>query len=158
QRALAEEVTTLVHGQEETRRAIAASRALFGQGSLTDLDERTLAAVAAEVRAAAIPGNGGLPPVAHPMAAAGGPPPAPAARPPRHRRRRRLPEQPEGRGREGRPSSRRPAARPLPDPPPRQAHGRSGRSGSRGRLAPARRISASVPSAVPMVSRRVIPR
>ena len=50
QRALAEEVTTLVHGAEETGRAIAASRALFGQGSLTDLDERTLAAVAAEVR------------------------------------------------------------------------------------------------------------
>ena len=71
QRALAEEVTTLVHGEEETRRAIAASRALFGQGSLTDLDERTLAAVAAEVRAAAIPGNGGLPPVANLMAAAG---------------------------------------------------------------------------------------
>jgi tyrosyl-tRNA synthetase len=71
QRALAEEVTTLVHGEEETRRAIAASRALFGQGSLTDLDEKTLAAVAAEVRAAAIPGNGGLPPVANLMAAAG---------------------------------------------------------------------------------------
>jgi tyrosyl-tRNA synthetase len=71
QRALAEEVTTLVHGAEETRRAIAASRALFGQGSLTDLDERTLAAVAAEVRAAQITGNGGLPPVANLMAAAG---------------------------------------------------------------------------------------
>ena len=55
QRALAEEVTTLVHGAEETGRAIAASRALFGQGSLTDLDERTLAAVAAEVRAAQVP-------------------------------------------------------------------------------------------------------
>ena len=50
QRALAEEVTTLVHGAEETQRAIAASRALFGQGSLADLDERTLAAVVAEVR------------------------------------------------------------------------------------------------------------
>jgi len=80
QRALAEEVTTLVHGQEETRRAIAASRALFGQGSLTDLDERTLAAVAAEVRAAAIPGNGGLPPVANLMAAAGVVPTVSAAR------------------------------------------------------------------------------
>jgi tyrosyl-tRNA synthetase len=80
QRALAEEVTTLVHGQEETRRAIAASRALFGQGSLTDLDERTLAAVAAEVRAAAIPGNGGLPPVANLMAAAGVAPTVSAAR------------------------------------------------------------------------------
>ena len=80
QRALAEEVTTLVHGQEETRRAIAASRALFGPGSLTDLDERTLAAVAAEVRAAAIPGKGGLPPVANLMAAAGVAPTVSAAR------------------------------------------------------------------------------
>jgi len=59
QRALAEEVTTLVHGEEETQRAIAASRALFGQGSLTDLDERTLAAVAAEVRAIKVPSHGG---------------------------------------------------------------------------------------------------
>ena len=50
QHALAEELTALVHGEEETRRAIAASRALFGQGSLAELDERTLAAVAAEVR------------------------------------------------------------------------------------------------------------
>ena len=71
QRALAEEITTLVHGAEETRDAIAASRALFGQGSLTDLDERTLAAVAAEVRAAEISVDGGLPPLANLMAAAG---------------------------------------------------------------------------------------
>jgi tyrosyl-tRNA synthetase len=80
QRALAEEVTTLVHGAEETQRAIAASRALFGQGSLTDLDERTLAAVAAEVRAAQVSGNGGLPPVANLMAAAGISPSVSAAR------------------------------------------------------------------------------
>ena len=80
QRALAEEVTTLVHGAEETQRAIAASRALFGQGSLTDLDERTLAAVAAEVRAVQISGNGGLPPVANLMAAAGISPSVSAAR------------------------------------------------------------------------------
>jgi tyrosyl-tRNA synthetase len=59
QRALAEEITTLVHGADEAGRAIAASRALFGQGSLTDLDERTLAAVAAEVRAVKIPSHGG---------------------------------------------------------------------------------------------------
>jgi len=59
QRALAEEVTTLVHGAEETQRAIAASRALFGQGSLADLDEHTLAAVAAEVRAVKISSHGG---------------------------------------------------------------------------------------------------
>ena len=80
QRVLAEEVTTLVHGTEETGRAIAASRALFGHGSLTDLDERTLAAVAAEVRAAEIPGTGGLPPVANLMAAAGVAPTVSAAR------------------------------------------------------------------------------
>ena len=80
QRALAEEITTLVHGADETGRAIAASRALFGQGSLTDLDERTLAAVAAEVRAAQIPRNGGLPPVANMMAAAGLAPTVSAAR------------------------------------------------------------------------------
>ena len=90
QRALAEEITTLVHGAEETRRAIAASQALFGQGSLAELDERTLAAVAAEVRAVPIevPGHGGaacttaggLPPVANLMAAAGTVPTISAAR------------------------------------------------------------------------------
>ena len=49
QRALAEELTTLVHGEEETRAAIAASQALFGQGRLEDLDTRTLAAAASEL-------------------------------------------------------------------------------------------------------------
>ena len=49
QRALAEELTTLVHGVEETRRAIAASQALFGHSDLADVDERTLAAAVAEV-------------------------------------------------------------------------------------------------------------
>ena len=88
QRALAEELTTLVHGADETRRAIAASQALFGQGSLTDLDERTLAAVAAEVRAAEVPRHGGaasttasgLPPVANLMVMAGTAPTVSAAR------------------------------------------------------------------------------
>jgi tyrosyl-tRNA synthetase len=49
QRALAEEITTLVHGAEECRRAIAASQALFGQGELSAVDERTLEAAKAEV-------------------------------------------------------------------------------------------------------------
>ena len=132
QRALAEEITTLVHGAEETQRAIAASRALFGQGSLTDLDERTLAAVAAEVRAAEIPGRRRTSPGRQPDGGGG----SRADRlggSPRHRRRRRLPEQPEGHRREGGPAGRRPAARPVPDPPPGQAHGRSG-GGSPGRL------------------------
>ena len=52
QRALAEELTTLVHGAEETRRAIAASQALFGQGELSAVDERTLQAAKAEVPSA----------------------------------------------------------------------------------------------------------
>ena len=81
QRALAEELTTLVHGAEECRRVVAASQALFGRGSLAELDELTLAAVAAEVRAVPIevPAHegavsttlSGLPPVANLMAAAG---------------------------------------------------------------------------------------
>jgi tyrosyl-tRNA synthetase len=49
QRALAEEITTLVHGAEETFRVIAASQALFGQGELSDVGERTLEAAAAEI-------------------------------------------------------------------------------------------------------------
>jgi tyrosyl-tRNA synthetase len=49
QRALAEELTTLVHGADQTAAVIAASKALFGQGELADLDEKTLAAALAEV-------------------------------------------------------------------------------------------------------------
>ncbi|MGW3652160.1 tyrosine--tRNA ligase [Streptomyces sp. NPDC000878] len=49
QRALAEELTTLVHGAEQTAAVIAASKALFGQGELGDLDERTLTAALSEV-------------------------------------------------------------------------------------------------------------
>ncbi|MEV6873577.1 tyrosine--tRNA ligase [Amycolatopsis sp. NPDC051128] len=49
QKRLAEEFTTLVHGEEQTRQVINASQALFGRGELTDLDERTLDAAMAEV-------------------------------------------------------------------------------------------------------------
>jgi tyrosyl-tRNA synthetase len=49
QRALADEMTTLVHGAEEAAKAVAAGRALFGQGELTDLDESVLAAALAEI-------------------------------------------------------------------------------------------------------------
>ena len=81
QRALAEELTTLVHGAEETRRAIMASQALFGQGELAELDERTLAAAVAELRAHHLDGDAGsLPPVANLMAAAGIVPSVSAAR------------------------------------------------------------------------------
>jgi tyrosyl-tRNA synthetase len=73
QRALAAELTTLVHGEEECARVMAASRALFGQGSLADLDERTLAAALAEVPSAVIPApeSGSLPPVADLLAETG---------------------------------------------------------------------------------------
>jgi tyrosyl-tRNA synthetase len=49
QRALAEELTTLVHGAEQCAAVVAASRALFGQGELVDLDEATLGAALAEL-------------------------------------------------------------------------------------------------------------
>ena len=76
QRALAEEMTTLVHGAGETAKAIAASRALFGQGDLAGLDEKTLAAALAEVPSTTVRvsgnenGSGELPAVADLMAAA----------------------------------------------------------------------------------------
>jgi tyrosyl-tRNA synthetase len=54
QKALAEDVTTLVHGAEQFRRAEAASRALFGQADLAELDERTLAAALAELPTARV--------------------------------------------------------------------------------------------------------
>jgi tyrosyl-tRNA synthetase len=72
QRALAAELTTLVHGAEETQRAIAASQALFGQGELGELDERTLASAVAELRPHQAEADAGsLPPLANLMAAAG---------------------------------------------------------------------------------------
>jgi tyrosyl-tRNA synthetase len=48
QRALAEELTTLVHGEEEARQAVAASQALFGRGSLAELSAATLEAALSE--------------------------------------------------------------------------------------------------------------
>ncbi|CAG6394047.1 tyrosine--tRNA ligase [Streptomyces cocklensis] len=49
QRALAEELTTLVHGAGQCAAVVAASKALFGQGDLADLDEATLAAALSEL-------------------------------------------------------------------------------------------------------------
>jgi tyrosyl-tRNA synthetase len=70
---LAEDVTTLVHGADECARVIAASKALFGQGSLDELDEVTLAAALAEVRPFRLEADAGkeLPTVASLMASAG---------------------------------------------------------------------------------------
>jgi tyrosyl-tRNA synthetase len=49
QRRLAEELTTLVHGKEETERVVRASQALFGRGELRELDQGTLRAALAEI-------------------------------------------------------------------------------------------------------------
>ena len=75
QRVLAEDVTTLVHGADECARVIAASRALFGQGDLRELDAATLGAALDEVPmvtlAADAVSGGALPKVADLMAEAG---------------------------------------------------------------------------------------
>ncbi|WP_280294831.1 tyrosine--tRNA ligase [Nocardia abscessus] len=54
QRRLAAEMTTLVHGEANTRAVQLASQALFGRGELRDLDEATLGAA---LREAAIDGE-----------------------------------------------------------------------------------------------------
>ncbi|WP_329572594.1 tyrosine--tRNA ligase [Kitasatospora sp. NBC_01266] len=54
QRALAEELTTLVHGAEQLSRVVAASKALFGQGDLADLEPETLASALSEVPKATV--------------------------------------------------------------------------------------------------------
>ncbi|MBC8993796.1 tyrosine--tRNA ligase [Micromonospora chalcea] len=63
QRALAEELTTLVHGERETAQAVAASQALFGRGSLDELAPETLRAALTEaglVRLDELPDVAGL--------------------------------------------------------------------------------------------------
>ncbi|UWX98193.1 tyrosine--tRNA ligase [Arthrobacter zhaoxinii] len=54
QRALAYDVTSLIHGTDATDKAIAASAALFGQGDLTELDEATLKAATEQLPAAVV--------------------------------------------------------------------------------------------------------
>lgn len=53
-RALARELTTMVHGAQNCERVEAAARALFGQGELKDLDEAILESALAELPRAAI--------------------------------------------------------------------------------------------------------
>ncbi|MGN8246463.1 tyrosine--tRNA ligase [Cellulomonas soli] len=58
QRALAYDVTALVHGAAAADSVVAASQALFGRGSLVDLDASTFAAAVAELpRTAGAPGD-----------------------------------------------------------------------------------------------------
>ncbi len=71
QRALAAELTTLVHGPTECAAVVAASRALFGQGDLAELDERTLAAALAELPQSVLSADEPLPPVVDLLAATG---------------------------------------------------------------------------------------
>ena len=61
QQTLAEELTGLLHGEGEAGRVKAASRAMFGQGDLRDLDEATLDAAASALPRAEIDGD--LPPI-----------------------------------------------------------------------------------------------
>ncbi|MGZ4465712.1 MAG: tyrosine--tRNA ligase [Nocardioides sp.] len=63
QKALAEHVTTLVHGAEETAQVQAASAALFGGGDLTGLSASTLGAALREAGAATVDRSSGWPAV-----------------------------------------------------------------------------------------------
>jgi len=69
QRALAQELTTLVHGPEQTAAVEAASQALFGRGNLADLDTTTLAAALSELPGTTVSGT--LPTVAELLVATG---------------------------------------------------------------------------------------
>jgi len=70
QRALARELTGLVHGAEQAAAVEAAAGALFGRGELTDLDAATLAAAVGELPVAEVPA-GALPSVVELMVATG---------------------------------------------------------------------------------------
>ena len=71
QKALAEQVTTLVHGAEETARIQAASAALFGGGDLHELSTPTLAAALREAGTARLDRTAGLPDIVGLLVAAG---------------------------------------------------------------------------------------
>ena len=61
QKALADHVTTLVHGRAETERIKAASAALFGGGALRELDTTTLAAALREAGVSQVRAGDALP-------------------------------------------------------------------------------------------------
>lgn len=70
-RALAEEMTTLVHGAAETERIKAASAALFGGGALGDLDTGTLAAALREAGSFQVKRTDAMPAIVDLLVAAG---------------------------------------------------------------------------------------
>ncbi len=71
QRALADDVTDLVHSRAEREAATAAAAALFGRSELRDLDARTVAAVAKELKAATLSVGAELPTVVDALAESG---------------------------------------------------------------------------------------
>ena len=71
QRALAEQMTTMVHGAAETDRIREASAALFGGGTLDELDPATLGAALREAGAVEVSRDGGMPAVVDLLVAAG---------------------------------------------------------------------------------------
>ncbi|MGP9683727.1 MULTISPECIES: tyrosine--tRNA ligase [unclassified Brachybacterium] len=54
QRALADELTTMVHGQQATDQATAAAAVLFGRGDVRELDEATIVSIARELPGAEV--------------------------------------------------------------------------------------------------------
>ena len=71
QRALAHEVTELVHGADAAAAAGTASQALFGQGELSSLDSGTLEAAFADLPRASVAAADGMPPVLDLLVASG---------------------------------------------------------------------------------------
>jgi tyrosyl-tRNA synthetase len=61
QKALAEHMTSMVHGETETRQIQEASAALFGGGTLRDLDGPTLAAALREAGSTEVKASDGIP-------------------------------------------------------------------------------------------------
>ena len=70
-RALARELTSLIHGAETSARVEEAAKALFGQGDLTTLDEKTLASALSELPRVQISTNDEIPTWVDLLAAAG---------------------------------------------------------------------------------------
>lgn len=80
QRALADDVTDLVHGVEEREAAVSAAAALFGRGELSELGESTLRGISAEVGGGRLESGDELPLVLDALVAAGVVPSKGAAR------------------------------------------------------------------------------
>ena len=80
QRALADDVTDLVHSPAERRAATDAAAALFGRSELAGLSAETLGAVCGELGAVRLPGGADLPSVIDVLTAAGVVPTRSAAR------------------------------------------------------------------------------